>query len=36
MYRTLEFLVENGLVRSAHMGNGHLVYRDRAGMNIII
>ncbi|MBK8821834.1 MAG: transcriptional repressor [Anaerolineales bacterium] len=26
VYRTLEFLAENGLVRSAHMGNGHLVY----------
>ena len=26
VYRTLEFLSENGLVRPAHMGNGHLVY----------
>jgi Fe2+ or Zn2+ uptake regulation protein len=26
VYRTLEFLAQNGLVRSAHMGNGHLVY----------
>lgn len=26
VYRTLEFLVENGLVRPAHKGNGHLVY----------
>ena len=26
VYRTLEFLAENGLARSAHMGNGHLVY----------
>jgi Fur family transcriptional regulator, ferric uptake regulator len=26
VYRTLEFLAENGLVRPAHMGNGHLVY----------
>ena len=26
VYRTLEFLEENGLVRSAHMGGGHLVY----------
>jgi len=26
VYRTLEFLAENGFVRPAHMGNGHLVY----------
>ena len=26
VYRTLEFLAENGLVRPAHMGSGHLVY----------
>jgi Fe2+ or Zn2+ uptake regulation protein len=26
VYRTLEFLAENGFSRSAHMGNGHLVY----------
>lgn len=26
VYRTLEFLSENGLVHPAHMGNGHLVY----------
>ncbi len=26
VYRTLEFLAENGLARSAHMGNGHLAY----------
>ena len=26
VYRTLEFLAENGLVRPAHMGGGHLVY----------
>lgn len=26
VYRTLEFLAENSLVRPAHMGNGHLVY----------
>ena len=26
VYRTLEFLAENGLARSAHMGSGHLVY----------
>lgn len=26
VYRTLEFLSTNGLVRPAHMGNGHLVY----------
>lgn len=26
VYRTLEFLVENGFARSAHMGTGHLVY----------
>jgi Fe2+ or Zn2+ uptake regulation protein len=26
VYRTLEFLSENELARSAHMGNGHLVY----------
>lgn len=26
VYRTLEFLAQNGLVRSAHKWNGHLVY----------
>jgi Fur family peroxide stress response transcriptional regulator len=26
VYRTLEFLAENGLVRSSHIGNGHLSY----------
>ena len=26
VYRTLEFLAENGLVRSSHSGNGHLTY----------
>ena len=26
VYRTLEFLAENGLVRPAFMGSGHLVY----------
>ena len=26
VYRTLEFLAENGLARLAHMRNGHLVY----------
>jgi Fe2+ or Zn2+ uptake regulation protein len=26
VYRTLEFLAENGLARPAHMGHGHLVY----------
>ena len=26
VYRTLEFLSENGLVRPAYMGSGHLVY----------
>jgi Fe2+ or Zn2+ uptake regulation protein len=26
VYRTLEFLVENDLACSAHMGSGHLVY----------
>jgi len=26
VYRTLEFLAENGLVRQAHTGNGHLRY----------
>ncbi|MBN1449788.1 MAG: transcriptional repressor [Anaerolineales bacterium] len=26
VYRTLEFLAENGLACSAHMGSGHLVY----------
>jgi Fe2+ or Zn2+ uptake regulation protein len=26
VYRTLEFLAQNGLVRSAYMGSGHLVY----------
>lgn len=27
VYRTLEFLAENGLARPAHMGSGHLVYQ---------
>lgn len=27
VYRTLEFLVENGLVRSSHSGNGHFTYQ---------
>ena len=27
VYRTLEFLVENGLVRSSHSANGHLTYQ---------
>ncbi len=27
VYRTLEFLAENGLVHPAHMGSGHLVYQ---------
>ena len=27
VYRTLEFLVENGLARPTHIGNGHLVYQ---------
>jgi Fe2+ or Zn2+ uptake regulation protein len=27
VYRTLEFLVENGLVRSSHSGNGHFRYQ---------
>ena len=26
VYRTLEFLTENGLAHSAHIGSGHLVY----------
>jgi Fur family ferric uptake transcriptional regulator len=26
VYRTLEFLAENGLVRPSHAGNGHLTY----------
>ena len=26
VYRTLEFLAENGLAHSAHIGSGHLVY----------
>jgi Fur family ferric uptake transcriptional regulator len=26
VYRTLEFLAQNGLVCSSHTGNGHLVY----------
>jgi Fe2+ or Zn2+ uptake regulation protein len=26
VYRTLDFLAENGLARPAHMGSGHLVY----------
>ena len=26
VYRTLEFLAENGLARPSHMGNGHLMY----------
>ena len=26
VYRTLEFLAKNGLVRAAHTGNGHLRY----------
>jgi len=26
VYRTLEFLAENGFARPAHMGSGHLVY----------
>jgi Fur family ferric uptake transcriptional regulator len=26
VYRTLEFLAENGLVHSSHSGNGHLTY----------
>ena len=26
VYRTLEFLAENGLIRSSHAGNGHLTY----------
>jgi Fe2+ or Zn2+ uptake regulation protein len=27
VYRTLEFLAENGLAHPAHMGNGHLGYQ---------
>jgi Fur family ferric uptake transcriptional regulator len=26
VYRTLEFLAENGLARSSHTGNGHFTY----------
>jgi len=26
VYRTLEFLAENGMVRPTHLGGGHLVY----------
>ena len=26
VYRTLEFLAENGLARPSHTGNGHLMY----------
>lgn len=32
VYRTLEFLAENGLVRSSHAGSGHLTY-EIAGNN---
>jgi Fe2+ or Zn2+ uptake regulation protein len=28
VYRTLEFLVENGLAMVAHIGDGHLVYES--------
>jgi Fe2+ or Zn2+ uptake regulation protein len=31
VYRTLEFLAENGLVHPAHVGSGHLVYQMSAG-----
>ena len=31
VYRTLEFLVENGLVRSSHSASGHLTYQIAAG-----
>ena len=31
VYRTLEFLVENGLAHSAHTGNGHFVYEIAQG-----
>ena len=27
VYRTLEFLAQNGLVRSSHTSNGHLTYQ---------
>jgi len=27
VYRTLEFLAQNGLVRPSHSGNGHLTYQ---------
>src|SRR5574339_601136 len=27
VYRTLEFLAENGLVRPSHSGNGHFTYQ---------
>ena len=30
VYRTLEFLAENGLVRSSHLGSGHLTYEIAA------
>ena len=30
VYRTLEFLAENGLAHPAHVGNGHLVYEISA------
>jgi Fur family ferric uptake transcriptional regulator len=26
VYRTLEFLAENGMIRSSHLGSGHLTY----------
>jgi Fur family ferric uptake transcriptional regulator len=26
VYRTLEFLAENGMIRSSHSGSGHLTY----------
>ena len=26
VYRTLEFLAENGMIRSSHAGSGHLTY----------
>ena len=31
VYRTLEFLTENGLAHSAHVGNGHFVYEITQG-----
>jgi Fur family ferric uptake transcriptional regulator len=31
VYRTLEFLAENGLAHSAHIGGGHLVYEMAEG-----